>query len=61
MDEQAVRGSDDEYCSDYPLDGHHYVSHSVNAEPVRWVERCQLCGHISSAALRQQLTAAHAE
>jgi hypothetical protein len=55
--ERVGRGSDDEYCSLYPLDGHHYVSHSVTAGLVRWVERCSLCGHISSKALRAQLPA----
>jgi len=61
MDEQAARGSDDEYCSTYPSDGHAYSSHSVDAAPIRWIMRCQLCGHISSAAIRQQLTAPPAQ
>lgn len=56
MGDQAARGSDDDYCSSYPADGHAYSSHSVDAAPIRWVERCYLCGHISSKALRQQLS-----
>jgi hypothetical protein len=55
MGEQAARGSGDEYCSTYPTEPHAYVSHSVDAAPLRWVERCHLCGHISSKALREQL------
>jgi hypothetical protein len=55
VDGQAGRGSDDDYCSAYPSDGHHYISHSVRAEPIAWVERCHLCGHISSKVLREQL------
>ncbi len=58
MDGQAARGSDDDYCSAYPPDGHHYISHSVRAAPIAWVERCHLCGHISSKALREQLATA---
>jgi hypothetical protein len=59
VDEQRTgRGSDDDYCSAYPSEPHHYVSHSVVAAPIRWVERCSMCGHISSAALRLQLTEA---
>jgi hypothetical protein len=50
-----ARGGDDDYCSAYPPEGHHYVSHSVNAHPIRWVERCSLCGHLSGAALREQI------
>jgi hypothetical protein len=60
MGDQVGRGSDDEYCSAYPSEPHAWVSHSVRAAPIRWVERCHLCGHISSAALRAQL-APHAE
>lgn len=52
----AARGSDDEYCSVYPTDGHNYVAHSVDAPPIRWVDRCQLCGRISNRALRRQLS-----
>jgi hypothetical protein len=52
---EARLGSDDEYCAVYPLDGHHYVAHSVDAAPIRYVDRCQLCGHISSRALRKAL------
>jgi hypothetical protein len=51
----AARGSDDDYCALYPLDGHHYVAHSVDAAPIKWVDRCQLCGHISSRTLRLAL------
>lgn len=51
---QAGRGPDDEYCPGQP-EGHNDVSISVRAEPIRWVERCSLCGHISSAKLRAQL------
>jgi hypothetical protein len=54
-EDMAARGSDDEYCSAYPLDGHHYVAHSVLAPPIRWVDRCQLCGRISNRSLRDQL------
>lgn len=52
---QVGRGPDDEYCPGQ-TEGHHNVSHSVQAEPIRSVERCSLCGHISSAKLRAQLT-----
>jgi hypothetical protein len=52
---EAARGSDDEYCSVYPAEGHHYISHSVDAGPLRWIERCQFCGHFSGKALRAQL------
>lgn len=51
----VARGSDDDYCSVYPDDGHHYVSHSVDARPIAWVRRCSFCGHISSGDLREQL------
>lgn len=52
----AGHGSDDEYCSAYPSEPrHHYISHSVDAGPIRFVDRCQLCGHISSRSLRRQL------
>lgn len=61
VDGQVARGSDDDYCSAYPPDGHHYISHSVRAAPIAWVERCHLCGHISSKALREQLTGASAD
>jgi hypothetical protein len=61
VDGQAARGSDDDYCSGYPLDGHAYISHRVNAAPIAWVERCHLCGHISSKALREQLATASTE
>ena len=53
-----TRGSDDEYCAVPGAEGlHHYVSHSVDATPIRFVDRCSLCGHISSRALRRQLDA----
>lgn len=48
------RGSDDEYCSAYPADGHQYLSHLVDAAPVRWVQICQFCGRINNAALRAE-------
>jgi hypothetical protein len=48
--ENLGRGSDRDYCSAYPTDGHHMVSHSAG-EKVRWVERCSLCGWIDAAAL----------
>jgi hypothetical protein len=50
-----ARGSDDEFCSAAPEGGHHYVSHSVSADPVRWVDRCGSCGHISTRVLRRQV------
>lgn len=51
----SARGSDDEYCSATP-EGHQYGSISVSAGPVKWVEQCISCNHISSKALREQLT-----
>jgi hypothetical protein len=51
----AARGSDEDYCSSYPTEGHHYVSHSVQATPVRWIKICSVCGHISSQAIREQM------
>jgi hypothetical protein len=53
-----AKGSDDEYCSVFPTDGHHWVSHSVQAPPLKWVDRCSFCGRISSAKLRAQLAEA---
>jgi hypothetical protein len=52
---QTVRGSDDEYCSEYPPEPHHYVAHKVNAPPIAYVDICGMCGHISSRALRKAL------
>jgi len=46
----AARGSSADYCSAYPADGHHMVSHSAGRK-VRWVERCQFCGWIDAEAL----------
>lgn len=54
-----ARGSDDTYCSASPAEGHHYVSHSVQALPVRWVEICSLCGRVNGAALRAELEVTH--
>lgn len=57
----AARGSDDEYCSAYPLERHHYISQSVSAAPIRWVEICSLCRHVSSSALRKQIVEGEAK
>lgn len=50
------RGSDDDYCSAYPSEPHHYTSHSVNARPVSYVDVCTSCKHVSSKALWPYLT-----
>jgi hypothetical protein len=52
-----ARGSDDKYCSAYPPEPHHYIGHSVSAEPIGYVDRCSLCSHISSSSLRRALEA----
>lgn len=58
MAEVPARGSDDEYCSVAPSEGHHMVSHSVDAWPIRFVMICSLCRRISNKDLREQLRAA---
>lgn len=50
----SVRGSDDDYCSATP-EGHQYGSISVDAAPIKWVEQCISCNHISSRRLLDQL------
>lgn len=50
-----ARGSDDDYCSAYPRDGHFWVDRSVDAAPVRWVKICSWCGRIHNGELRRQL------
>jgi hypothetical protein len=52
----SARGSDDEYCSVYRTEGHFYVSCHVDAAPIAWVQRCSICGHVSSSDLRAQLS-----
>lgn len=46
----TARGSDADFCSKYPLDGHHMISRSAGAK-VRFVEICSFCGWINGAAL----------
>jgi hypothetical protein len=53
--DRTLKGSDDDYCSVYPTDGHSWISHSVNADPINWVLRCNLCGRINNRDLREQL------
>lgn len=45
-----ARGSDANYCSAYPAEGHAMVSLSAGKK-IRWVERCQFCGWIDGDAL----------
>jgi hypothetical protein len=47
---RAARGSDADYCSAYPVDGHAMHSRS-GGRLVKWVEICSLCGWINTAAL----------
>lgn len=47
---EPERGSDANYCSAYPVDGHHMVSRSAGKK-VRWVEICSFCGWIDTDAL----------
>lgn len=49
-DPTAARGSDANYCSAYPQEPHHMVSHSAGKK-VRWVEICSLCRWIDKDAL----------
>lgn len=55
--DQPARGSDDDFCSVYPEDGHSWHSISVDAGLIRWVMRCHLCGRINNRDLREQLRA----
>lgn len=57
VNEQAGRGSDDTYCSVAPQDGHHWVSHSVQASALRWVEICSTCQRINQGKLLEQVVA----
>lgn len=50
MVERLERGSDAEYCSAYPGEGHFMISHSAG-KLIPWIERCQFCGWIDAALL----------
>lgn len=52
--EQAARGSDKEYCSVWPADGHHMSTHMKGGAAVT-VSRCNHCGWIDFDDLDEQV------
>jgi hypothetical protein len=58
--DEAKRGSDAEFCSKWPFDGHAMQSRRASGTSI-WVRVCLPCGWIDGADLEEQRLAAIAE